>query len=100
MTRPIDKDCILRSCDVLTALAPVLTAGLFVVFVLAPGIIPWMLVVGAIVFCLVALLAALTAPLWGAALGLAWLAVAALLAPLYHLWGKVSRAYKASRSQS
>ena len=55
---------------------------------------------GAVALCLAALVLALFAPLLGAAAGLAWLALAVLLSPLYHLWGKVSRAHKASRNQS
>lgn len=51
---------------------------------------------GALTFCLLGVFLALTAPLWGLALGLLYLLALILLAPFYHLATQCFKTHKAS----
>ena len=51
---------------------------------------------GALTFCAFGVLIALTAPLWGLALGLLYLLALLLLMPFYHLATQCLRTHKAS----
>ena len=54
------------------------------------------LLLGALVFYALGVLIALTAPLWGLALGLLYLLALILLAPFYHLATQCFKTHKAS----
>ena len=101
MTRPMDKFFMRCSCaDVLTALAVVAVGALFVAaawwFVaLGFGLLA-AVVLGALAFCLFGVLVALTAPLWGVALGLLYLIALFLLMPFYHLGTQFFKTHRAS----
>jgi len=96
-----------RSCsctDALAAFVAVLAVALFVAaawwFVaLGFGLLAAVLL-GALAFCAFGVLVALTAPLWGLALGLLYILVLFLLMPFYHLATQCFRTHKASWSQS
>lgn len=51
---------------------------------------------GALAFCMFGVLIALTAPLWGLALGLLYILALLLLAPFYHLATQCFKTHKAS----
>ncbi|WP_299077545.1 hypothetical protein [uncultured Fretibacterium sp.] len=92
-----------RSCfcaDALVALVPVLAVALFAVAAwwfaaLGFGLLAAVLL-GALAFCAFGVLVALTAPLWGLALGLLYIAGLVLLTPFYHLATQCFRTHKAS----
>ena len=96
MTRPIDKDFIFRSYDVLVALAPVLVVCLLAVTFALDVNLLGMLVVGTLAFWLLCALFILTAPLWGLALALLWYAAMLAAMPFYWLWTQIRSTHKAS----
>ena len=103
MTRPMPRFFMFRSCscaDALAALVTVLAVALFAAAAwwfaaLGFGILTAVLL-GALVFCMFGVLIALTAPLWGLALGLLYILALLLLMPFYHLATQCFRTHKAS----
>ena len=84
----------------LAALIAVLAVAIFVAaawwFVaLGFGLLAAVLL-GALAFCAFGVLVALTAPLWGLALGLLYILALLLLMPFYHLATQCFRTHKAS----
>lgn len=92
-----------RSCscaDALAALVTVLAVALFAAAAwwfadLGFGLVAAVLM-GALAFCMFGVLIALTAPLWGLALGLLYILALLLLAPFYHLATQCFKTHKAS----
>ena len=103
MTRPMPRFFMFRSCscaDALAALVTVLAVALFAAAAwwfadLGFGLVAAVLM-GALAFCMFGVLIALTAPLWGLALGLLYILALLLLAPFYHLATQCFKTHKAS----
>ena len=103
MTRPMPRFFMLRSCscaDALAALVAVFAAALFVAAAwwfaaLGFGLLAAVLL-GALAFYAFGVLVALTAPLWGLALGLLYIAGLVLLMPFYHLATQCFKTHRAS----
>ena len=84
----------------LAALVAVLAVALFVTAArwfaaLGFGLLAAVLL-GALAFCALGVLIALTAPLWGLALGLLYILALLILAPFYHLATQCFKTHKAS----
>ena len=94
MTRPMPRFFMFHSYSCADALAAFVAAAWWFV-ALGFGILAALLL-GALAFCTFGVLIALTAPLWGLALGLLFIAGLVLLMPFYHLAAQCFRIHKAS----